>query len=224
MKVVISGYGRMGHMIEAELLRQHIEIAAISEDITTIDEALARECVCIDFTVPDAIRKNYTFLATHFKAVVIGTTGWNDIQDEVFATFEKAQTPLVYASNFSIGVNVLFAATEQVARLLGPTHAYATYVEEKHHCHKLDRPSGTAKTLASLVEKETGTAPDMAAVRCGEIAGIHEVGFEGAFDRLTLRHEAFSREGFAAGAVLAAMKADTMEGIHEFKDIILCNM
>lgn len=221
MKVVISGYGRMGHMIEAELIRQGIEIAAISEDITSVDPEVAKEAVCIDFTVPEAIRKNYRFLAEHFQAVVIGTTGWNDMEEEVFRCFEEAGTTLIYASNFSIGVNVLFAATEQVARLLGQAGGYAAYVEERHHCHKLDRPSGTAKSLEQRVVDGLGAKPDMASVRCGEIAGIHEVGFESDVDRITLRHEAFSRAGFAAGAVLAARKANQMTGIHEFKDILL---
>jgi len=221
MQVVISGYGRMGHMIEAELVRRGITIAATSEDISAIDPAIAKESVCIDFTVPDAIRKNYRFLSEHFKAVVIGTTGWNDIAEEVKECFRQNNTTMIYASNFSIGVNVFFAATEYVAGLLGNAGGYQSYVEEKHHCHKLDRPSGTAKTLASLVEKQMGAAPDVAAVRCGEIAGIHSVGFEGANDRITMTHEAFSREGFAAGAVLAAIKADGMTGVHEFKDIIL---
>lgn len=221
MQVVISGYGRMGHMVEAELNRRGISIAAVSEDITTIDTALAKNSVCIDFTVPEAIRKNYRFLAENFKAVVIGTTGWNDIAEEVIECFKAHNTTMIYASNFSIGVNVFFAATEHVAQLLGNAGGYQSYVEEKHHCHKLDRPSGTAKTLASLVEKQMGIAPDVAAVRCGEIAGIHTVGFEGANDRIIMTHEAFSREGFAAGAVLAAIKADEMTGVYEFKDIIL---
>lgn len=221
MKVVISGYGRMGHMIEAELRRQGIEIAAISEDIQQIDPAIAREAVCIDFTVPDAILRNYRFLAEHFRAVVIGTTGWDSVREEVFRAFREAGTTLIYASNFSLGVNVLFAATAQVARLLADSGEYMPYIEEKHHCHKLDRPSGTAKTLASLVEEEMHQTPDVAAIRCGEIAGIHEVGFESTVDRLTLRHEAFSREGFAKGAVLAARKADQLQGIYEFKDCIL---
>ena len=220
MKVYISGYGKMGHMVEKALALRGIECAGASEDITSVDPAVAKECVCIDFTVPAAIRTNYKFLAENFKAVVIGTTGWNDIQDEVVAYFEKCGTTMIYASNFSIGVNVFFAAVEYASKMIAGAGGYSAYVEEKHHCHKLDRPSGTAKTLASLVSAHMGVEPDMAAVRCGEIPGIHTVGFEGFNDRITLTHEAFSREGFAAGAVEAAVRTEGLSGVHEFKDII----
>ena len=105
IKVVISGYGRMGHMVEQVLAKRGIPCAACSEDITATPRELARECVCIDFTTPDAFRANYRFLAENFKAVVVGTTGWNDIQGEVVAYFNKCGTPMIYASNFSIGVS-----------------------------------------------------------------------------------------------------------------------
>ena len=210
----------MGHMVEKNLALRGIECALASEDITSVDPALAKECVCIDFTTPDAFRANYRFLASSFKAVVVGTTGWNDIRDEVVRAFEEAGTTMIYASNFSIGVNVFFAAADCLSRMLADAGGYGAYVEEKHHCHKLDRPSGTAKSIAAIVEANMGAAPDVAAVRCGEIAGIHTLGFEGLNDRITLTHEAFSREGFAAGAVEAALRTEGLTGVHEFKDII----
>lgn len=210
----------MGRMVEKVLKLRGIECAGASEDITATDPALAAECVCIDFTTPAAFRANYGFLAEHFKAVVVGTTGWDDIRDEVIARFEDCCTPMIYASNFSIGVNVFFAASEYLAKLLSDAGGYSAYVEEKHHCHKLDRPSGTAKSVAAIVEACTGAAPDIAAVRCGEIPGIHTLGFEGLNDRITLTHEAFSREGFAAGAVEAALRTESLSGVCEFKDII----
>lgn len=210
----------MGRMVEKNLAQRGIECAGASEDICSVPVEIAKECVCIDFTTPDAIRANYRTLAHNFKAVVIGTTGWNDIKDEVISCFEAEGTPMVYASNFSIGVNVFFAASEFLSKMLADAGGYSAYVEEKHHCHKLDRPSGTAKSIAAIVEAATGVAPDMSSVRCGEIPGIHTLGFEGANDRLTFTHEAFSREGFAAGAVEAAVKADSLHGVFEFKDII----
>jgi len=219
MQVYISGYGRMGHMVEDCLIERRIQYAA-SEDICGVPRDIAKKSVCIDFTTPDAFKNNYKFLAENFKAVVVGTTGWNDIKDEVIAYFEKCGTPMIYASNFSVGVNVFFAALDYMTKLMASTGGYAPYVEEKHHCHKLDRPSGTAKTLAETVYQNMNLAPDISAVRCGEIAGIHEVGFEGVNDRITFRHEAFSRAGFASGAVDAAILADGIKGVHEFKDII----
>ena len=101
LKVVISGYGRMGHMIESVLQEKGIVCAGASEDIVSFDDDLARECVCIDFTCPDAFRANYPALASKFKAVVVGTTGWNDIRDEVIRCFEEKGTPMIYSSNYS---------------------------------------------------------------------------------------------------------------------------
>lgn len=221
MKIVISGYGKMGRMVEKILSERNIECAGTSENITDFDKALAGECVCIDFTTPEAFRANYRFLAENFKAVVVGTTGWSDIRDEVVDCFEKCGTTMIYASNFSVGVNVFFALTDYVSKMLGETGGYSPYIVEMHHCHKLDAPSGTAKTLADIIDMNTGLKTDVQSVRCGEIPGIHTVGFEGANDRITLTHEAFSREGFAAGAVEAALRTETVEGVHEFKDIIL---
>lgn len=220
MKIVVSGYGKMGHMIEDVLRNQGIEPVACTNDVAMTPAEVAKQSVCIDFTQPQAFKANYKFIADNFAAAVVGTTGWNDIQEEVIKYFRQAGTTLVYASNFSIGVNVLFKAVEQVAKLLGEANGYDSYITEMHHIHKLDSPSGTAKTLAQIVETQLGKKPDVQGVRCGEICGIHTVGFEGSADRLTLRHEAFSRRGFAEGAVLAAKKAMGLSGIFEFKNII----
>ncbi len=230
MKVYISGYGRMGHMVESVLADKGIECAGKSENIQAVDKLLAKECVCIDFTVPDAFRANYKFIAENFKAAVVGTTGWYDIADEVFAYFDKCGTPLVWASNFSVGVNVFSAAVEVVSRLLGKSGGYSPYIVEKHHCHKLDAPSGTAKTLAKIVEANMSAKTDVASVRVGELPGIHTVGFEGECDRITLEHEAFSRKGFAEGAVLAAGMAENIADsgnadrkVYEFKELFIGN-
>lgn len=219
VKVVISGYGRMGHMVEAALAARGVELVAASEDIASFDKSVARECVCIDFTFPQSFRANYKILADNFKAVVVGTTGWNDIKDEVISYFEAKGTPMIYSSNYSVGVNVLSAAVAMVAKYLGQAGGYDPYIVEKHHIHKLDAPSGTAKSLAAVVEENMGKTPDTAAVRVGELAGIHTVGFEGLNDRLTLTHEAFSRKGFAEGAVLAALMTEGLSGVHEFKEL-----
>ena len=209
----------MGRMIEKIILSRGLEYAGWSEEVTQTDPSLARECVCIDFTTPDAFKANYRFLAENFKAVVVGTTGWADIRDEVVAYFEKCGTVLVWATNFSVGVNVMFAVTDYISKLLGKFGGYSPYMVEMHHCHKLDAPSGTAKTLADIVDGNMGVKTDVQSVRCGEIPGIHTVGFEGVNDRITLTHEAFSREGFAAGAVEAALMTEHLTGVHEFKDL-----
>ena len=213
----------MGRMIEKIILSKGLEYAGWTEAVTETDPALAKECVCIDFTTPAAIRENYKFLAENFKAVVIGTTGWSDIKDEVIAYFEKCGTPMIWATNFSIGVNVFFAVTDYISKMLGDAGGYSPYMIEMHHCHKLDAPSGTARSLADIVDENMNVKTDIQSVRCGEIPGIHTIGFEGLNDRITISHEAFSREGFAAGAVEAAIRTEGLAGVHEFKEILLSN-
>ena len=182
MKVIISGYGKMGHMVEEVLLAAGIEPVCATEDVCSVPEDIAKQCVCIDFTTPDAFRANYKTLAVRFKAVVVGTTGWYDIKDEVYQAFRQAGSVLVWASNFSIGVNAFFAAVRE--------------------------------TLDGDVPIE--------AKRIGEVPGIHTARFVSEVDKLEFTHEAFSRKGFAEGAVTAAIMADGLEpGVYEFKDLIL---
>ncbi len=219
IKVVISGYGRMGHDVEAVLKDRGIECVGTSDDIASFDRKSANESVCIDFSTPDAFRANYSFIAENFKAAVIGTTGWDDIRDAVVDSFERQGTPMVYSSNYSVGVNVLSAAVGLIAKYFGRAGGYSPYIVEKHHVHKLDAPSGTAKSLAAVIDENMSANPDIASVRVGELAGIHTVGFEGENDRLTIEHEAFSRKGFAEGAVVAALMTEGLQGVHEFKEL-----
>lgn len=222
MKVVISGYGRMGHLVEDVLKRQGAEIVDVSEDVCSVPDDKARDAVCIDFTTPAAFRANYGEIARKFKAAIVGTTGWYDIKEDVFSAFESNKTSLVWASNFSIGVNALFASIERACCVL-KAHGYKASVEEIHHIHKLDAPSGTAKTIAGIIEFGLGEDVKITSKRIGEVPGIHTAEFVSVADKLVFTHEAFSREGFAEGAVAAAMMADKMEkcGIYEFKDLIL---
>lgn len=219
MKVVISGYGRMGHMIEKVLCERGIQLALATEDVCAVDPVLAGECVCIDFTTPEAFRANYRFLAEHFKAVVVGTTGWNDIAGEVISCFEACGTPMIYSSNFSIGVNAVFLAVEKVGEILAGC-GYSAHISETHHIHKLDAPSGTAKTLGQIVTGSLGVEPVIESFREGEVPGIHVTEFISGADRITVSHEAFSREGFAQGAVAAALMTEGLSGVHTFKDLI----
>ena len=220
MKVVISGYGRMGHFVEAALQRRGIELACASEDVCAVPDEVARESVVIDFTTPEAFRANYPVIARKFKAAVIGTTGWYDIKEEVFAAFKAAETPMVWASNFSIGVNAFFAAVERACEVL-KGQGYTPRVDEIHHIHKLDTPSGTAKSIGKIISDTLGVEPEIGAQRIGEVPGTHTATFLSSVDKLTFTHEAFSREGFAEGAVAAALLTDGLQDIHEFKDLIL---
>ena len=219
MKVIISGYGKMGHMIEKELKARGIELVEASENIAATDTAIAKECVCIDFTTPDAIKANYRFIAQNFKAAVIGTTGWHDIENDVKKAFEDAGTPMIYASNFSLGVNALFAAVKKVCGML-KDNGYKPEIEEVHHIHKLDAPSGTAITIGKLIEDSLGEKPEIRSVREGEVPGIHTVTLDSSVDKITLRHEAYSREGLAKGAVVAALMTEGLKGVHEFSSLL----
>ena len=221
VKIVISGYGKMGHMIEQAALQKGVRIAGITEDVCAFDPAVAAESVCIDFTTPDAFKKNFTTLASRFKAVVVGTTGWYDIKDEVFEAFRSSGTTLIWASNFSIGVNAFFAALQKACEVLSRGE-YSASVEEIHHIHKLDAPSGTAKSIAQIIGDALGCEVPIESKRIGEVPGTHIARFESPVDRLTFTHEAFSREGFALGALQAALMSEDLEcGIYEFKDLIL---
>ncbi|MBQ6198981.1 MAG: 4-hydroxy-tetrahydrodipicolinate reductase [Bacteroidales bacterium] len=219
MKIVISGYGKMGHMIEKELRARGIELVEASEDITATRPNVAKECVCIDFTTPDAIRSNYKFIAQNFKAAVIGTTGWHDIEADVKKAFQDAGTPMIYASNFSLGVNALEAAVKKAGQML-KGNGYTPSIEEIHHIHKLDAPSGTAITIGKIIEESLGEKPEISSVREGEVPGIHTVTLDSSVDKITLRHEAYSREGLAKGAVVAALLTEGLKGVHEFSELL----
>lgn len=209
----------MGHMIEAELQRRGIPLVLASEDICSVPADVASECVCIDFTWPQSFRENYKFIARYFKAAVVGTTGWNDIAPQVFKEFKKAGTPLIYASNFSLGVNALFAAVTRVSGLLKGA-GYVPTIEEIHHVHKLDAPSGTAITLGELVEEGLGVKPVITSIREGEVPGVHTVTLQSEVDKLTFSHEAFSRECLARGAVVAALMTEGLTGVHQFSELL----
>lgn len=220
MDIVLSGYGKMGQEIDSVLKGTTHNVVARSQNIQAIDKSLAEGSVCIDFSEPAAFRKNYRFIAENFKAAVVGTTGWNDIKDEVTACFKECGTTMIYASNFSIGVSILFKLCEIASKLCTSMGEYDPYILEMHHKFKLDAPSGTAKTIKEIVSKECGRDVAVESIRSGYIPGIHRLAFESVQDRVVLEHEAFSRGGFALGAVTAAGWATQLKGVFDFRDII----
>lgn len=220
MDIYIIGYGKMGKEVEKILTsRGHIIAGKIDEgdDMNSID---AQNNICIDFTTPEAFKKNYKAIADKFSGAVVGTTGWNDLKDEVTEYFKSKDKKLVYASNFSIGVNIFFDALERISELTSQTGDYSPYIVELHHSEKKDAPSGTAKTMEAIMEKHFKETITPASVRSGNIKGIHEAGFDSNADRITLIHEAMSREGFALGAVMAAEWLKDETGIWDFRDLL----
>ena len=220
MEIVISGYGKMGKEVEAVIKARGWKCLAAIDSSDALKKTCFEDKVCIDFTTPDAFKENFKYICDNFQAAVVGTTGWQEIQDKVFEYFRSRDKTLIYASNFSIGVNIFFKVAELSARLTGKLGDYDSYIIEKHHKEKLDIPSGTAKTLEKILKEHLRKAISINSVRSGYIKGVHEIGYESESDKITLNHEAYSRRGFAEGAVLAAQRANEVKGIFEFRDLL----
>ncbi|MCD6332779.1 MAG: 4-hydroxy-tetrahydrodipicolinate reductase, partial [Bacteroidales bacterium] len=220
MKAAIIGYGKMGRIIESRIRARGDKVVSVI-DKNNRDELKSLNPdsvdVAFEFTEPDATPQN---LITCFEAgipVVCGTTGWLNGFNRILAEMEKLEGTLFYASNFSIGVNLLFKLTEKLSAYHPEDMGYSFSIQESHHIHKKDTPSGTALTLAGKIIDHShlyhswthGLNPGkdelpITSIREGEVIGIHEVHLLSPSDRLTLRHEAFDRNGFAMGAITAA--------------------
>ena len=242
MKIALIGYGKMGRMIESVALSRGHEIVCIIDPLTspqTFDSPAFRSAdVAIEFTRPEAAEQNVRAALAQGVPVVSGTTGWDVAALQASLNTQRStlnELPgVIWSSNYSIGVNILFAVNKYLAQLLHNTGGYQPSITEVHHIHKLDAPSGTAKTLAenisqTLFSKEgdntringecVGNVP-ITSIREGEVPGIHEVRWESEADILTLRHEAKSRQGFALGAVLAAEWLRGKTGWHSMTEVL----
>src|SRR5215813_3236197 len=227
MKIAIVGYGKMGRMIEkvAES-RGHEVIAHFDIDNNRDGEGLTSENlegvdVAIEFSTPETAVENLRRLIGLRIPAVVGTTGWYARLDEIRELAADHNSPLVYGANFSIGMNLFFRIVREAARLFARQSQYDPFLVEAHHKFKKDAPSGTALLIASQLREIYGErAPEAVALRAGHIPGTHEVGFDSEADTITLTHTARSREGFAAGAVLAAEKIIGKQGVYEFSELL----
>ena len=229
MKIALIGYGKMGRMIESVALSRGHEIVCVIDPLTspqTFDSPAFRSAdVAIEFTRPEAAEQNVRAALAQGVPVVSGTTGW-----DVAALKESLNTQrstlnelpgVIWSSNYSIGVNILFAVNKYLAQLLHNTGGYQPSITEVHHIHKLDAPSGTAKTLQEAINSQHSTLNcPITSIREGEVPGIHEVRWESEADILTLRHEAKSRQGFALGAVMAAEWLRGKTGWHSMTEVL----
>lgn len=220
MKVALIGYGRMGHEIEKIAIERGHTIVSIIDVNNTQDfdsKEFKSADVAVEFSTPESAINNYRRAFASNVPVVAGTTGWLEHMDEVKLACEKDGKTFFYASNYSLGVNIFFAVNKYLSKLMNPYTDYDVEMEETHHIHKLDAPSGTAITLAEgviqnvdrkdrwVLEKEE--KPTDIAIHCireGEVPGNHKVTFKSEYDRITIEHDAKTRKGFAFGAVLAA--------------------
>jgi 4-hydroxy-tetrahydrodipicolinate reductase len=223
MKITLNGYGKMGKEIERILLQRGHTVETVCNNSEQLSSISPGDSVCIDFTTPDAFMKNYKLIADKFTGAIVGTTGWYKLLPEIKEYFESRNKKLVYSTNFSVGVNILFEITDFASSLLSKFN-YAPHIIELHHKEKKDAPSGTAETLKNIIDKNTGKDIPVSSVRSGFIKGIHNIGFESSVDKINIRHEAYSRESFALGAVLAVEWLDKANGIIEFKDLFKQNL
>ncbi len=222
MKIALIGYGKMGHMIEqVALLRGHEIVCTIdiNEEDKFNTESFRSADVAIEFTTPQTAEQNIRNAWAAGVPVVSGTTGWD--AEKLMA--EKNTPGLVWKSNFSVGVNIFFDLNKWLAERLKQYPQYHPHIYEEHHIHKLDKPSGTAKTLRndilSVAAPLNGDASlndvPIESVREGEIPGNHSVIWDSPEDTIVISHMAKGREGFALGAVIAAEKLTALERIDE---------
>ncbi len=236
MKIALIGYGKMGHEIERIALeRGHQIVCRIDigeEDQFTSPEFRSAE-VAIEFTSPQSALQNYRRAFAAGVPVVSGTTGWLEGLDEIREECEKNGKTFFYASNFSLGVNIFFALNSYLAKIMNRFTDYEVSIEETHHIHKQDAPSGTAITLAEgIIEQRDDkekwvlgekTAPGelpIKAFREDEVPGIHTVIYESVNDAIRISHDAKNRSGFALGAVLAAEFTRGRKGFLGMKDML----
>lgn len=221
MKVAILGYGKMGHMVEKVLVERGHEVVTIidnEENWKSNAEAFARAEVAIDFSEPKAALPNMVRAFDMHVPMVVGTTGWLDRLEEVRKRCMDANGKLVYSANFSIGVNIFFKINKMLAQLMNSQDRYRVSMEETHHIHKKDAPSGTAIHLAQDIIHEVDALKEwqltpcdntrvvlpITAIREGEVPGTHKIVWSSPEDTIEITHTAHGREGFALGAVLAA--------------------
>ena len=221
MKIALIGYGKMGHIIESIALQREHEIVCIIDKDNTDDfasEAFASADVAIEFTTPLTAEANILRAWKAGVPVVCGTTGWD--VDTMKQNIPDGRG-LMWSSNYSIGVNILFALNKQLAKFMEAYPAYTPHMTEVHHIHKLDAPSGTAKTLQEAIGEERLSLNTIESIREGEVPGIHTVTWESEVDTITISHSAKSRQGFALGAVIAAEWMTGKIGYHTFEEVIL---
>ena len=222
MKIALIGYGKMGHIIESIALERGHEIVCIIDKDNTEDfhsAACASADVAIEFTTPQTAEANVLRAWAVGVPVVSGTTGWNIEATRLEAIRQKAG--LMWSSNYSIGVNLLFALNKQLAKFMEAYPNYTPHMTEVHHIHKLDAPSGTAKTLQEAIGEERLPVADIESIREGEVPGIHTITWDSEVDTITISHSAKSRKGFALGAVIAAEWMKGKTGWHTFDEVIL---
>ena len=235
MNILLIGYGKMGKMVEEiALLRNHNIVNIIDKD-DSWDKIDSKEIdVAIDFSTPYTVVDNIVACFNLNIPIVVGTTGWYGRLNELKELAIKEERGLFVASNFSIGMYIFNKLNEQLSKLMNNHPTYDVSIEEIHHIHKLDAPSGTAITLAETIidnvdrknkwelncEKEESNIINITSQRIGQVPGTHTITYSSEVDDIILTHQAHNRNGLAVGAVLAAEFMNGKKGFYNIKDLI----
>lgn len=230
MNIALLGYGKMGKAIETiAVKRGHTIVLKVSRD--TKEYSLDNADIAIDFSLPSSAFKNISNCIIQKTPVISGTTGWLDKYDDIVSLCNKNNGTFLYASNFSLGVNIFFEVNQTLAKLMKGFPQYKVDIEETHHTQKLDAPSGTAITLAEdiikksdyknwILETPKPNEIGILAKRIENVPGTHEINYESEVDSISIKHTAHSREGFALGAVIAAEWIHNKTGVYTMKDVL----
>ena len=231
MKIALLGYGKMGKVIEKIAIdRGHDVVLKIDKNDKSFD--ISKADVAIDFSVPAAAVGNISMALNNKVPVISGTTGWLDQFEQIKNLCKKTNGAFIYASNFSLGVNIFFALNKKLAQMMEQHAQYSASLEEIHHTEKLDAPSGTAITLAEgilphipqnewkLAEEASKNDLPITALREPHVPGTHTVTYNSDVDKIQIEHIAHSRDGFALGAVVAAEWIVGKNGIFTMNDVL----
>ncbi|MDV7697886.1 4-hydroxy-tetrahydrodipicolinate reductase [Chryseobacterium soli] len=231
MKIALVGYGKMGKIIDEIAQKRGHEVVARLKETPTV-ENLNNPDVVIEFSLPEVAFDNIKTCLENKIPVISGTTGWLEKKAEIEKIAVDNDTAFLYGSNFSLGVNLFFALNEKLAALMKNVDEYSCQLEEIHHVHKKDAPSGTAISIAEGIiennpkfeawklEETQGKELGIFAVREDEVPGTHSVFYKSEVDEIEIKHTAFNRDGFALGAVVAAEWIKDKKGNFGMKDVL----
>ncbi|NOR87785.1 MAG: 4-hydroxy-tetrahydrodipicolinate reductase [Bacteroidales bacterium] len=239
MKIVILGYGKMGKEVESLAKEKGHQIVAKidqAQDWQQQSEPINTADIAIDFSIPESAKDNMMQCLKHRLPLVIGTTGWYDDLEEIKKECELKKGAILWASNFSIGMNIFFKMNSLLAELTSKFPEYQAHIHEIHHTQKLDAPSGTAIAIANgileknknlksweLNENSNTRSTEILPItyeRIAQVPGTHIVSYQSSIDDITMKHEAKNRKGFAAGALLAAEWLVGKTGFFSMEDVI----
>jgi len=231
MNIALLGYGRMGQTIEQiAIKRGHNIVLKVDKDDTDYD--ITKADVAIDFSIPDVAFNNISMCLNHQVPVISGTTGWLHNYDKATALCQEKKGAFIYASNYSLGVNIFFELNKVLAKMMSNLQQYNISLEEIHHTKKLDAPSGTAISLANdilanhntyknwALNDENETTIPIIAKRIEDVPGTHTVTYKSDVDTITMEHIAHNRDGFALGAVIAAEWIVGKTGVFTMNDVL----